>query len=127
MWSSPTVLSVYSATAMSDAITLPVLDWQCSKCQAQSGTEPKTALYPHPTVFLVRLGGLRYSLGTGLSACNQLKECGHVPTVEIDREGTLKSADACRRPRGKNSIETPYTVEDRGTGGLTPSSEIFDF
>ena len=75
MWSSPTFLSVYSATAMSDAITLPVFDWQCAKSQAQSETEPKTALYPRPTVFLVRLDGLRDSsrTGRGLSACNQLK------------------------------------------------------
>ena len=29
-----------------------------------------------------------------------------------------ESADACRRLRGKNNTETPYTVKDRGNGGL---------
>jgi len=31
------------------------------------------------------------------------------------------------RPRGKNNTGTPNTVEDRGNGGLAPSSEIKDF
>ena len=46
------------------------------------------------------------------------KECGRVPTAESDRKGTPESADACRRPRGTNDTETPYTVKDRGNGGL---------
>ena len=41
-----------------------------------------------------------------------------VPTAQSESEGTPESADACWRPRGKNNTGTPYTVEDRGTGGL---------
>jgi len=41
-----------------------------------------------------------------------------VLTAESEQDDTPDSADACRRPRGKNNTRTPYTVEDRGNGGL---------
>ena len=37
-----------------------------------------------------------------------------------DRKDTPESVEVCWRPRGKNNTRTPYTVEDRGTGGLAP-------
>ena len=43
-----------------------------------------------------------------------------VPTAESEPEDTPESADACRRPCGKNNTGTPYTVEHRGNGGLAP-------
>jgi len=41
-----------------------------------------------------------------------------VPTAESEHHDTPDSADTCWRPCGKNNTGTPYTVEDRGNGGL---------
>jgi len=46
--------------------------------------------------------------------------CANVPTAQSEQYDTPDSADACRRPRGTNNTGTPYTVEDRGNGGLAP-------
>jgi hypothetical protein len=43
-----------------------------------------------------------------------------VTTVQTESKGNPDSADACRRPCVKNNTGTPYTVEDRGNGGLAP-------
>ena len=43
-----------------------------------------------------------------------------VPTARSEPDDTPDSADACWRPRGKNNTGTPYTVKDRGNGGLAP-------
>jgi len=50
-----------------------------------------------------------------------------VPTAQSEHHDTPDSADACRRPCGKNNTGTPHMVEDRGNGGLAPSSETEDF
>jgi hypothetical protein len=41
-----------------------------------------------------------------------------VLTARSEPDDTPNSADACRRPAGKNDTKTPYMVEDRGNGHL---------
>ena len=40
------------------------------------------------------------------------------PTAVGTTESNSKSVEICRTPQGKNNFGSPYTMEDRSTGGL---------